>query len=164
MKHYEEIVEPFTTVPQGATVLTEQKLALTRDFKPTGWFGKNVWVRAVLDVVVLHRSKALVVDWKTGKRLDEDDQLALCAGVLMAQQKDVDSVRTAFVWLQEEPGSGNLTTVREYTRDDLPKIWERFLNREERWQRAFANNEFPARPSGLCRKWCPVTQCSYHGG
>ncbi len=53
---------------RGMELLTEQQWAFTRDFQPTDWFSKSVWVRVILDVAAVSKKNALVADWKTGRR------------------------------------------------------------------------------------------------
>ena len=55
----------------GGKLLVEQKLAITETLKPCAYFDSDVWYRAVIDVLVVAAPVALLVDWKTGKRLEE---------------------------------------------------------------------------------------------
>lgn len=163
MKQLEEVVAPIKAAAEtrGATLLTEQKLALNDEMKPCGWFDEQVWVRVVLDCAILFKDRAMLVDWKTGKRKEEEDQLALMAGVMFAQEPELETVDSAFVWLGERKNR-RLSRIT-YTRDDVPAIWERFLKRVENYQDAFRNTEYPAQPGHLCRRYCPVKSCPYHG-
>jgi len=48
-------------------VFTELRMGITRDFKPADFFGKNVWVRGVIDLVLLLECMDIVIlDHKTG--------------------------------------------------------------------------------------------------
>lgn len=131
----------------------EREITLDANFQPTGWFDKNAWLRSKLDVQILNAParRMLILDWKTGKRKPDADQLELFAGIALTVEPEIDTVDTGFVWLKD--GSMDRET---FTRDDLPKIWNNFLPRVERLQLAHDNNRWPAKPSGLCRKWCPV--------
>ena len=60
----------------GGTLLTEAQLGVTRPI-PLWFFDADVWGRAKLDVVVVKGSKALILDWKTGKFKSSDEQLRL---------------------------------------------------------------------------------------
>jgi hypothetical protein len=160
MRQWEPIAAALSKQPGDK--LIEQKLALNENFNPTTWFAKNVWVRSVVDLALLHESKAVIVDYKTGKVKEDFDQLALMAAVMFNQAEELEQITAMFIWLQEE-WPGNISKVT-YTRDELPQLWERFLKREEAYQDAHRNTEFPPKPSGLCRNWCPVRTCEYHGG
>jgi len=163
MKHFKKVADPLM-VPEGssAEVLIEAKLALDVNLSPTGFFDRDVWVRCVVDYGVVKGSKALLVDWKTGKRKDDYDQLALMAGVMFAQEPKLQQVDSMFVWLKEKTQKDMIQDV-SFTRKDIPDIWNRFLPRVERFQRAFDNDNFPPNPNWLCKRHCPVTSCPYHG-
>src|SRR5512141_2003285 len=64
---YKEWVDKILAGP--GKLYVEQKYALTRDFKPTTFFARDVWFRGIGDVGRVHGSVALVLDWKTGKVL-----------------------------------------------------------------------------------------------
>lgn len=73
-------------VASGADVFNEHELAITRSMKPSDWWDENTWLRAKADLVILPTQQDLpvvVVDYKTGKKWDEDDfQLRLEALLL----------------------------------------------------------------------------------
>ena len=48
--------------------LCENKLGLTIDFEPCGFFDKKVWWRGVADIIILQGDTILTVDYKTGKK------------------------------------------------------------------------------------------------
>lgn len=153
---YEGYAAKFANAP--GTVLAEQQIALTADFKPTSWFAKDVWLRAVLDVSVLNGSKALIADWKTGKRKPDNDQLELFAGVIFKTEPQIETASTGFVWLQEKK-----MDRETFTRDDGPRIWANFLPRVARLERAHETDTWDKKPSGLCRAHCPVRDCEHNG-
>ena len=144
----------------GARVEAETKLTLTRSFRETSWFAKDAWVRCILDFVVTKKDKAVSGDWKTGKPKTDSAQLRLGAAALMHARPWINVVHNTFVWLKD-----GTTTDEVVTRDDLPAIWQEFLPRVERMEHARQTDDFPARPSGLCRSWCPVgkTNCEHCG-
>ena len=134
----------------GYNVLTEKQWAFTRDFKPTGWFEKNVWVRVILDVGVVGKTKALVADYKTGKRNPDWDQLQLFAAATMLQYPEVQHVTAQFLWTKQ-----GAEDKEEFTRTQLPEIWARFIPRVEKIQEANATRNWPKKPGRQC-SWCPV--------
>lgn len=142
----------------SATLLVEQQLAITKDFGPTEWFGDDAWYRGIADVIKIAGPVAAVLDWKTGKILEDGVQLALMAACVFAHHPGVDKIRTEFVWLKEDA-----TTRADFTRADMPKVWAGVLPRVQMLTNAHAAMEFPPKPGTLCRKWCPVTSCPHQG-
>ena len=138
----------------------ERKFALTASFRPTDYWAKDAWVRGVIDLTITKTKSALVLDWKTGKPKSDADQLKLTAGVLFAEKPYVDRVRTGYVWLAHDK-----IVTEEYQRSEVPAIWQEFVPRVARMERSLKLNDFPPRPSGLCREWCPVgrDRCEFCG-
>jgi len=155
MSMFEPVAAKFTGL--AGTLRTEHKVALNEQFKPTTWFGKDVWCRGVFDVEVEHGESMLIADWKTGKRKPDSDQLKLFAALGFAIAPQVERIKTAFVWLKV-----SALDSAAYTRADLAGIWRVFLPRVDRLMNAHATGKFPPKPSGLCRKWCPVSSCEHY--
>lgn len=149
MAAYEPLVQ--SIVSKGGKIEAEQKMALTRNLLPTTFFAKDVWVRGITDFTIEKNGKLFVGDWKTGKPDPDSAQLRLSAAMVMAQKPHVKMVINAFVWLK----TGDIT-AEKFTRDDVPAIWQEFAPRVRRLEIAYEENKFPPKPSGLCRKWCPV--------
>lgn len=141
--------------------LLEFKFGLTKSLKPTEFFAKDVWVRGVLDVGVVSPETAVVLDWKTGKRKIDADQLRLFAGAALCLWPYVKQVKTGYIWLQ----SGQMDT-ETFTPKDKPEIFQDFAARVHRMEMSEQHDDWPARPSGLCRSWCPVGKslCDHCGG
>ena len=140
--------------------LVEYKFGITESFKPTNFFSSDVWCRGVIDLAILKPTSAVVLDWKTGKPKDDSDQLKLFAAAAFTHFPYVNTVYTGFVWLQH----GKIDT-EVYTRDSLPVLWQSFLPRVQRLRSAEQNDDFPPKPSGLCKAHCPVTRkhCEFSG-
>ena len=43
-----------------------------------------------------------------------------------------------------------------FTQDDKPVIFQEFAARVHRMETSEKKDDWPARPSGLCKSWCPV--------
>jgi len=142
----------------GGTILVEQKLAITRDFGKCDWFDRNAWYRGIGDVIKIVGDVALVVDWKTGKILEDSVQLALMAQCVFAHHPEVTHVRSEFVWLKEDASSRE-----DFSRDDMAGLWRLLWPRLELLEHAHNTTTYPAKPGRLCRKWCPVQSCPHWG-
>lgn len=156
MKQYQYWVD---RVRRGAgQLLVEQKYAITRDFRPTTYFANDVWYRGIGDVVRLNGVVALVLDWKTGKILEDSVQLMLMAQCLFSHFPEITHVRSSFVWLKDDCETPELLTRQEVAdqwRDLLPKVLE--------METAAKTLTYPPKPGHLCKNWCPVTSCPFHG-
>lgn len=132
---------------------TEVKFGLTKSLRPTTFFAKDVWVRGVRDLTLFHvdGGTAIVGDYKTGKVKDDFDQCRLFAGTVFAERPHIDTVKTAYIWLAHDK-----ITTETFHRSDAPAIWQEFIPRVARMEKALADDRWPANPSGLCRQYCPV--------
>ena len=161
-KHLQKWVDRVNGGFEGKVVV-EQQMAIRQDFGPTTWFGHDAWYRGIADVIKSigpdpDNQVALVIDWKTGKILDDGVQLALMAACVFAHHPQIKKIRTEFVWLKEDA-----TTRADFTRDDLPQVWASVLPRVQMLETAIKTMNFPPKPGGLCRRYCPVTSCPHNG-
>lgn len=139
-------------------ILTEQKLAITNEFEPCDWFGKNAWYRGIADVIKITGRVALVGDFKTGKLIEDGSQLALMAQCVFSHHPEVQRIRSEFIWVKEEA-----TTRADFSREDMATVWAGLLPRVSLLQNAHETMTFPPKPGGLCRKWCAVVSCPHQG-
>lgn len=138
----------------------EQQYALTRAFAATGYFAPDTWYRGIADAIVLSGSKrsAIVVDWKTGKIQEDSVQLALMAQCIFSAFPTVQFVTSRFVWLKE-----HAETDEDFTRADMVRFWTTMLPRVTRLEKMAQTMDYPPTPNRLCRKYCPVVSCPFHG-
>jgi hypothetical protein len=134
----------------------EMKLCLNERLEPVDWFAKDAWVRAVVDLLLIRGKKAILVDWKTGRRKDEFDQLELSAAILSRYMPEIEEFQLVFVWLRDQ----EVTPPQVLAKCDMKRVWLKFLPSVNEIEEARKTTEFPASPSGLCG-WCPVTSCPH---
>lgn len=143
-------------------LFVEREAAIDKGFRATGWWDKTTWCRSKWDVAVKHPSGLAmeIADWKTGSRKLDSEQMRLFAAVGFLYEPKVEVISTSFVWLKERKIDREV-----FRRKEAKVLWQGFLPKVARFDRAHANNEWPKRPSGLCRKWCPVgkTNCEHCG-
>lgn len=138
----------------------EIKLGLTEDLEPCNFFAKNVWVRGIVDLLIIDGDKARVVDYKTGKsaRYADPKQLELMSLMVFKHFPQVAEVKAGLLFVIAE------SFVRErYVAEKAGTLWAGWINRHTTMQKAFDNGVWNPNPSGLCRKHCPVTQCPHNG-
>ena len=159
-KEMEAMLEPWCQKIEqyGGKIYVEQKLAIKEDFSPCGYFDRGVWFRTVADVIQVRGDVALGVDWKTGKIIEDSVQLALLAQCIFSHHQDVRAIRTEFIWLKEDA-----TTTEIFRRRDMPQLWKELAPRIAELRRAYETEVFPPHHNKLCRQWCPVTTCEFHG-
>lgn len=156
MEHFRKWTDRILASP--GTILVEQQLAITRDFAPCEWFGRDAWYRGVADVLKITGPVALAIDWKTGKILEDAVQLALMAACIFAHHPEVHKIRTEFVWLKD-----GCSSREDFDRGSMPTMWRNIWQRIEQLEHAYQTTSYPAKPGFLCRKWCPVSSCPHHG-
>ena len=112
-------------------------------------------------MTVINGKRGTIWDWKTGKVKPDSSQLKLFAGITFALHPEVEKISTGFLWLAYDRN-----TIAEFKRSDVPDIWNEFLPRVLRLENAYTKDKWEAKPSGLCRAWCPVGKnlCDFCGG
>jgi hypothetical protein len=133
----------------------ELKFAIDKNFLPADW--KQSWSRGIADLVVINGKKAVVMDYKTGKR-KPSEQLDLYAAYVFHHFPEVQEVTTVYVWLKEKK-----LDKKKFSRGDIADVWQGLLPRAMRLERAYEKDEWPAKSSGLCKAWCPVITCRFNG-
>lgn len=143
---FANIVDEIKSFPKDDRIVEEQ-WGFTKAWKATGWFGKETWWRVVLDVgVVYDDATAEVVDWKTGKKYDtNEDQMSQFAVAVVSRMPHIVKVTTRLAYLdtgQEE--------FAEFKASEVPKLKAGF---EKRVGAMIGDHVFPARPNDKC-KFC----------
>lgn len=143
--------------------LCEYKMGVRSDLTACDfWDTDNVWFRGIADLCIINTDerKAKVVDYKTGKsaRYADTGQLELMALATFAHFPEVDTAQTALLFVVAKE-----LIPKTFTRDDIPGLWREWLTRHAVMERAFKNDVWNPRPSGLCQKWCAVLECPHNG-
>lgn len=133
----------------------EQQLAINSEFQPVDWFSKDAWCRSIVDLSIVNGPRAVLFDYKTGKMLDDFTQMKLTGAVFMQHYPQVEEVQLVYLWLKE-----GKPTKDSLKREQIPDVWSELWPKISRYQQAFAETNFPARPGRYCR-WCPVKACPY---
>ena len=138
-------------------VFSEQKLALNSNFTSCDWFSKATIYRAIIDMLAINESEALIIDFKSGKVRKYDDkptgQLHLTACFIFALFPKVQQISTAYLFLDHKKQITKSFERSEY--EDLKKTFMDMLkkvNTEKEWPRT--KNKY------CC--WCKLTDCNHH--
>lgn len=155
VKYARQDLEPTSTLE------VERKLAVTRDMKPCEFFDRRVepWLRAVLDVLETDDDYARIIDWKTGQRMDVDsNQLAISAALVFVYFPKVQLIKAEYVWMAQDAIKSEMIE-----RAELREKWATIAPQVSRMMASLRDHYWPAQPTGLCVRHCPVTTCEFHG-
>jgi uncharacterized protein Usg len=163
-KHVTKLLDGSLHNPK-VKILTERKYAIRKNLTPCGYFDKDVWYRAVADALRVQDNVALLVDWKTGGKPNDVrkvaeiiPQLWLATAAVFAHHPEVQGVGAKFVWLDHDA-----ETKLKIMREQMPAFWEHIAPNLQALEQAHKENNFPPKPSGLCREFCGVTSCEFYG-
>jgi hypothetical protein len=160
IKAYQALADKLANKFSDATLLVEQQLSVNKDLEPVGWWDKSGWFRGIIDVALVRGDTAYVFDWKTGKQKDDFAQLKMFAALMSVHYPQLKTIHSAFVWLQPK-------TITSETYDVLEArtFWENVNQRIIRLENALEDDKWPAKPSGLCQRYCPVgrARCEHCG-
>jgi putative RecB family exonuclease len=158
-KHFKEEMEQL----RGLEPMVEQQWGFTRDWKPTGWFGGDTWLRIVCDVVVKYDDNTVdLIDFKTGRKYDtNEEQVELFSAAPFIKWPEVEEVQTR-LWYLDQPTDNEV--LRTYTRKDyegIRKSWEKKV------VPMFKDKRFAPTPNSKCR-FCDWAKnkggpCPYNG-
>lgn len=156
ISNYEVLCNRVEQIANGGNLHIEKELVLTEKLTPTGWWEPDAWLRSKLDVLVIRDNVAYVMDWKTGKRNPDFFQMKIFACQVFKHYPEVQICKTSLVWLK--PMQMDTET---YNRISINDCWVDIMGRIRRIYDSAEQNNWPARPSGLCR-YCPARHdCDY---
>lgn len=181
MASYQWGLDLVQTLAIERKINAEMDVGITEQHKPTGFWDGNCWARGKIDVLVHDAAKTygINVDWKTGKTKPNSKQLMLSTLMCFDNYDTMARVRTAFVWLPE-PDKAKRITMQLFIREDsdticmedragrgvtvtMEEAWEPFVNTIDQMKWSLQHDTWPAKPSGLCKAWCPVLSCPHNG-
>lgn len=120
-------------------------------------YGKGYWVRGIVDLLIVDGDHAFIVDYKTGSnKYPDPKQLKLMALMTFAHFPQVQKIKAGLLFVMHDS-----FLSEEYTRDEVPDIWNHFRADLERLNLSYENDAWQANPNPLCG-WCPVTTCEFH--
>jgi RecB family exonuclease len=139
----------------------ELKMGLTADLEPCDFHAKNVWFRGIVDLLVINGDTARIIDYKTGKSAKYADvgQLQLMALSVFKHFPQVKKAKGALLFTV-----ANEIVKQDYSVTDEGVLWKPWVMKYAALEKAHETNVWNPRPSGLCRKYCPVLECAHNGG
>mgnify|MGYP003331839977 FL=1 len=141
--------------------LCENKLGLTADLKPCGFFDRGVWWRGIADLIILQDDVALTVDYKTGKSSKYADmkQLELLSLAIFKHFPQVKKVKAGLAFLFADD------FVRaEFHVDQQKTLWGSWFSDVGQLEQSIQSEVWNAKPNFTCRGYCPVVECVHNQG
>ena len=152
---FKPVLDSLIAIP--GTKYPEHEMALTADKEPCGFKDENRWVRGIVDLLIVDGDQAFIVDYKTGSnRYPDPKQLKLMALMTFAHFPEVKRIKAGLLFVMHESFMDE-----EYSRDQIPKLWNYFSADLERLNISYENDIWNPNPTPLCG-WCPVKSCEFH--
>lgn len=149
-KFFAKLMEELWALPPDWKVV-EQQWGFTNNWRPTGWFGKDTWVRVVLDAAIVYPdATADVIDHKTGKKYGTNaDQMELFGLAMFCRYPHLEKVTTR-LWYHD---SGD-EEIAEFTQDERSPLIAKW---DAKVAPMFADTVFAPKPNDKC-KWCSYSK------
>ena len=115
--------------------LCEYRMGLTENLEPCRFSDRDAWYRGICDLIILNEEDKLawVVDYKTSKNTRYADKY-------------------------------QLELVKEnYEYSTASSLWPKWYTGFDTMKKAYETDVWNAKPSGLCKQHCVVTECIYNG-
>ena len=141
--------------------LAEHEMGLTQDLQPCDFNDSKRWVRGIADLIIIDDDNltARVIDWKTGNdKYPDRDQLVLMSLMVFAHFPHIRRVNSALFFVVK-----NTMVKHSMERSDVEAAWWDYRERVAKLEASHANGVWNPTQSGLCRKHCEVTTCSFNG-
>lgn len=133
---------------------TEMQVAFNKSLETVDWFAADAWLRGIFDLYIKYdNNKALIVDYKTGRRKDEHieqaDMYAALFYILNKDTFDKSGILTVqFMYVDDDKIENMLE--KEYN----IKTCEKYLKHFKKMGEAMTQDKaFVKKPSNSC-KWC----------
>ena len=153
------------------TVMCEAPLAMHLDpitgvLVRADYGSKHATRRGKVDLTIIVRDMAWCIDYKTGATLKDDGQLQQNALLIMANFPQVTKVLCMSLSTQ---GLQPLRKVVAFDSDDtehdgVDTVLGSILHDNGSIIQAYAEDNFPPTPNGLCKSFCGHKKCAHNGG
>lgn len=128
------------------------------EYTPCGFFANNVWLRTVVDLLIVDGTEGWLIDYKTGKNVRYADarQLHVMAGASFVHYPQLKTIKAGLAYLDTDD------IIKEsYAAEDKVACLNTFSSQLDRLQGAVDSGVWNANPGPLCG-WCPVVNCEHH--
>lgn len=145
-----------TLLDRYETVTPEMKICLDKNFKMVSWFDNSVaYFRCIIDLLALKQTDCVVVDYKTGKVRDyqeERGQLHLTAGAVFALYPQIETLTMAYLFVDHKQ-----TVKIKFTREDAAQLQGYIV---DYFDEINAEKDFDPKINQYCY-FCKLEDCKY---
>lgn len=146
---------------EGWSIYAEYKMSVDHQYRPIDYWDKSgrLFARSAADVLAVSpdQTRAVLVDWKDGKRREKPVQIERMALMTFAHFPKVDRVDGAFAWLKEF----KFGPVYHYWRQQEPELRANVQKILDKAQDCSDKGDWPENPSPLC-SYCHVKSCRFN--
>lgn len=138
--------------------LAEHEFAVTEDYAPCNFDSDKAWWRGIADLMILNTGakKLSMFDYKTGKpRYADPTQLDYMATAAFYNYPEIDHIKAALLFVVHDS-----TTIRKYSRDNLPEYTRKMTDATTDLQSAYMFNVWNPKSNPFCKN-CKVKDCVY---
>lgn len=141
-------------------VMPELQLSVDDQYSQVGWFAPETYWRAILDLIAIGETRAIIGDYKTGKFTDYDagptgyGQLHLSGLLGLSLMPHVEEVETNYLYVDHRK-----LVRRVFKRSELPTLKAHF---DAEHEKVNSETEYKPTQNQFC-KWCDANkaQCPY---
>lgn len=138
----------------------EYEMGLKKDFTPCKFDDPEVWVRGIVDLLVINGDTARIVDYKTSKSSEYADtkQLELLALLTFKHFPEIKTIKAGLLFLVAKD-----LVPKVYQSEEQSDAWVKWINHARQLESSIANEMWNPKPNFTCRKFCAVTDCEHNG-
>jgi hypothetical protein len=126
--------------------IPEHEFAINRNWEPVKFKADDVMLRGIIDVWVPRPPRAIISDWKSGKKRDYSDQVEVYATVQFAVEPTIDEIQPVIDFIDLKKS----VTYPIVKRDNFPEMKVKLQGRIDAIE---SDKIFAPNPSQGCR-WC----------
>jgi ATP-dependent exoDNAse (exonuclease V) beta subunit len=119
-----------------------------------------VWLRGIVDLLVVGSDSARIIDYKTSKssKYADTKQLELLSLLVFKHFPNVKKIKAALLFLVSQ----DLVRAK-YTEEQQSVAWIRWLDIVKSLEAAMKVDVWNPKPNFTCRKFCAVKDCEHNG-
>jgi hypothetical protein len=138
----------------------EYEMGIRKDFTPCAFDDPDVWLRGIVDLLVVGSDSARIIDYKTSKSSEYADtkQLELLSLLVFKHFPQVKKIKGGLLFLVAKDLVG-----AEYIEEHQGTAWLRWLDIVRYLESAMKTGVWNPKPNFTCRKFCAVKDCEHNG-